>query len=225
MKSAFLTNMSHEIRTPLNAITGFTSLFDDPDISVETRKSYHEIIQSNSDSLLHLIDDILDLSIIDANQIAIKYTQFSPMKIFREVYQQFLPQVKESVEFRLKTDEKSQSAIIFSDEYRFRQIVINLISNAFKFTEVGIIEMGFREYSGDDLVFYVKDSGIGISETEQKIIFDRFTKVEKSVKLFRGAGLGLAICKRLTELLNGRIWVESEPGKGSCFFFTQPLLK
>ena len=223
LKSTFLANMSHEIRTPLNAITGFTGLFDDPDLDAETRKSYHNIIQANSQTLLRLIDDILDLSTIEVNQMMINYTVFSPLEIFREVHQQFLPLVKESVAFYLKIDENSVSATIYSDEYRFRQILTNLVSNAFKFTEKGSIEMGFYLYSPNQMVFYIKDTGIGISKGEQKIIFDHFTKVEKKTKIFRGAGLGLAICKQLTELLGGKIWIESKPGKGSTFFFTQPL--
>jgi signal transduction histidine kinase len=200
-------------------------LFDDPDTDAETRKTYHRIIQSNTETLLRLIDDILDMATIEANQITIECKLFSPMKIFREVYQQFLPQVKESVEFHLKINENSQSALIDSDEQRFRQILSNLVSNAFKFTEYGSIEMGFYQYAHDQLVFFVKDSGIGISNEEQKIIFNHFTKVEKTYNLFRGVGLGLAICKQLTELLGGKIWIESEPGKGSTFFFTQPISK
>jgi len=225
LKSAFLANMSHEIRTPLNAITGFTNLLSDPVFDAETRKTYHRIIQTNTESLLRLIDDILDLSTIEANQITMKHTLFLPLKIFQEVYQQFLPQVTDSVEFHLKIDENSTSAAINSDEYRFRQILTNLVSNAFKFTENGSIEIGFYTYTYDQMVFFVKDTGIGISKEEQKAIFSHFTKVEKTTKIFRGVGLGLAICKQLTELLGGKIWIESEPGKGSTFFFTQPLSK
>jgi signal transduction histidine kinase len=225
LKSTFLANMSHEIRTPLNAITGFTGLFDDPDIDAETRKTYHQIIQANSETLLHLIDDILDLSTIEVNQITMKYSLLYPLQIFREVYQQFLPQVAENVEFLLVTDEDYKSASIKSDEHRFRQILSNLVSNAIKFTEKGRIEIGFYPYSKDQMVFFVKDTGIGISKKEQEIIFNHFTKIEKKTKIFRGVGLGLAICKQLTELLGGKIWIESELGKGSTFFFTQPLSK
>ena len=223
LKSAFLANMSHEIRTPLNAITGFTGLFDDPDIDAETRTTYHNIIQSNTDTLLRLIDDILDLSTIEANQLIVKYTLFAPLKVFQEIYQQFQPQVTESVEFYLKLDKDSKSTIINSDEQRFRQILSNLVSNAFKFTESGSIEMGFYNDSHNKVVFYVKDTGIGIPKKEQKNIFNPFTKIEETTRLFRGVGLGLAICKQLTELLGGKMWIESEPGKGSTFFFTQPL--
>ena len=223
LKSAFLANMSHEIRTPLNAITGFTGLFDDPDIDAETRTTYHNIIQSNTDSLLRLIDDILDLSTIEANQLIVKYTLFAPLKVFQEIFQQFQPQVTESVEFYLKLDKDSTSTIINSDEQRFRQILSNLVSNAFKFTESGSIEMGFYNDSHNKVVFYVKDTGIGIPKKEQKNIFNPFTKIEETTRLFRGVGLGLAICKQLTELLGGKMWIESEPGKGSTFFFTQPL--
>jgi signal transduction histidine kinase/ligand-binding sensor domain-containing protein len=225
LKSTFLANMSHEIRTPLNAIVGFTGLFDEADTDAETRKTYHNIIQANTETLLRLIDDILDLSTIEANQLTMKLKLFSPLEILREVYQQFLPQATESVEFLLKIDENAQSTLINSDEYRFRQILTNLVSNAFKFTEVGSIEIGFYPNQADQLVFYVKDSGIGISEEEHRILFSHFTKVEKPLKLFRGVGLGLAICKQLTELLGGKIWLESEPGKGSTFFFTQPISK
>jgi len=225
LKTSFLANMSHEIRTPLNAIVGFTGLFDDPDIDAETRKTYYNIIQTNTDSLLHLIDDILDLSTIVGNHITINPTLYHPLKIIREVHQQFLPQVKTDVDFQLKIGDNCESILINSDEYRFRQILSNLVSNAFKFTEKGSVEIGCYIKSQNQMVFYVKDSGIGISKEDQKIIFNHFTKVEKTTKIFRGVGLGLAICKQLTELLDGEIWIESDLGKGSTFFFTQPLSK
>jgi signal transduction histidine kinase len=223
LKSNFLANMSHEIRTPLNAIVGFTSLFDDPNVDAEERKTYQHIIQKNTESLLRLIDDILDLSIIEANQIIMRNIKFSPMNVFLEVYQQFLPQIKNNIEFLLKIDETYKSIVITSDEYRFRQILSNLISNSIKFTESGSIEIGFYTDSKKQLIFYVKDTGIGISKEDQKVIFNHFTKVEEKTKIFRGVGLGLSICKQLVELLGGKIWVESESGQGSTFFFTLPM--
>jgi signal transduction histidine kinase/ligand-binding sensor domain-containing protein len=223
LKTMFLANMSHEIRTPLNAIAGFSSLFNEPGTNEEDRKTYQQIIQNNIESLLRLINDILDLSTIEANQIKIYYAPFSPADVFLEVYHQFLPQATQEVTFHLKIEEKSRGVIINSDEYRFRQILSNLISNAFKFTEAGSIETGFYSDGQNRIVCYVKDTGIGISKDEQELVFSHFTKVEKPSKLFRGAGLGLAICRELTELLGGKIWLESEPGKGSTFYFSHPI--
>lgn len=222
LKSAFLANMSHEIRTPLNAITGFSLLLNNPEITEENRKKYYEIIQANTKYLLMMMDDILDLSTIETKQIIIKQKPFSPSTVLKEVYHQFQSQVTENIDFKLKTDENTQAILINSDEHRFRQIIANLLSNAFKFTEKGTIEMGYYIDANAQMVYYVKDSGIGISEEEQKIIFKHFTKIEKRTKFFRGIGLGLTLCKLLTELLGGKIWMESEMGIGSTFFFTIP---
>ncbi len=222
LKSSFLANMSHEIRTPLNAITGFIQFFDDRDLDINTRRTYQRIIQSNSESLLHLIDDILDISTIEANQLKVKITEFAPHTIIQDLYHQFLPLMPQTVQLKMSIPDSYESATIRSDEYRFRQILSNLLSNALKFTESGSIEMGYYPDSKKMLVFYVKDTGIGISRKDQKIIFNYFTKIENSNRLFRGVGLGLSISKHLTELLGGSIRIESEPGIGSTFFFTQP---
>lgn len=223
LKSSFLANMSHEIRTPLNAIIGFTALYEKPGVDNQKRKKYSDVIHSNTQSLLRLIDDILDLSTIEANQIKINYSLFPPLKIVDEVYQQFLPMATEAVQLQLKINDDSSSVVITADEQRFRQIISNLLGNAFKFTEQGVIELGFYPNNDNAVVFFVKDSGIGISKEDQKMVFNHFTKVEGKDKLFRGAGLGLAICKQLTELMGGKIWLESEPSHGSTFFFTLPV--
>lgn len=223
LKSMFLANMSHEIRTPLNAIAGFSSLLNEPSTDESDKASYHQIIRSNIESLLRLINDILDLSTIEANQIKIKKTPFAPADVFFDMYRQFLPEVHNEVKLLLKVDEDLRKIVLNSDEFRFRQIISNLISNAIKFTEKGSIETGFFSHGNSSIICYVKDTGIGISPEEQKMIFNHFTKVENNNKLFRGAGLGLAICKQLTELMGGKIWVESEPGKGSTFYFTHPV--
>ena len=222
LKSAFLANMSHEIRTPLNAIVGFTNLITMEDLNEKNKKFYTGIIQSNAEALLVLVDDIIDLSKIEARQIQLNMRNFAVIPLMKEIYEQFLGSMPSGVSFRFSVDH-SRDVIIRSDNIRFRQIFSNLVSNAIKFTEKGTIEMGMLDRADRQVTFFVKDSGLGIAPENHEIIFDRFRKIEQPSKLFRGAGLGLSISKRLTELLGGKIWVESESGKGATFFFTQPV--
>lgn len=222
LKSAFLANMSHEIRTPLNAIVGFTNLITMEDLNEKNKKFYTGIIQSNAEALLVLVDDIIDLSKIEARQIQLNVRSFAVIPQMKEIFEQFLGSMPSEVSFRLSVD-LGRDVIIRSDTIRFRQIFSNLISNAMKFTEKGTIEIGMLDQAGDEMTFFVKDSGMGIAPEHQEIIFDRFRKIEQPGRLYRGAGLGLSISKRLTELLGGKIWVESESGKGATFFFTQPV--
>jgi signal transduction histidine kinase/ligand-binding sensor domain-containing protein/CheY-like chemotaxis protein len=223
LKSAFLANMSHEIRTPLNAIVGFSNLITNPNISEQDKKFYTGIINSNSDSLLVLVDDIIDLSKIEAQQIQLNVTSFSANQFMKEVYEQFQAHVSPKIQFILDEIINQEDVIIKSDHIRFRQVLTNLLTNAFKFTDEGSVQMGFRISGEEEVTFYVKDSGIGVAPENQQLIFERFRKVEHEQKLFRGAGLGLAICQRIIHLLGGKIWVESTVGVGAAFYFTQPL--
>lgn len=222
LKSAFLANVSHEIRTPLNSIVGFSSLLSDNDLSEETRISYIELIESNTESLLVLIDEIIDLSKIEAQQLTIKEQNFSIDALMTELFQIFSHGQKDTkVELRQCKVSDNKELFVYSDRVRIKQIFINLLSNAFKFTDSGFIEMGYREAEDNKIQLYVSDSGIGIKEEHQEVIFDRFRKLNSDGnRIYRGTGLGLAITKKLVELLGGKIWIESEPGKGSVFIFT-----
>lgn len=223
LKASFLANLSHEIRTPLNAILGFSSLLTEPDLNDHIKEKYYSIIQSNSDSLLVLIDDILDFSRIEAGQIQINTEPVMVNQVLEELYSEFRPSKNADIQFIISGKAISDQVILKTDKIRFKQILTNLLTNAFKFTEQGIIEMGFERENDKELKFFVKDSGIGIDKKYHKTIFERFRKLEEErTKLYSGSGLGLAICKKLTELLGGRIWVEGEPGKGSAFYFTHP---
>ncbi len=224
LKSAFLANMSHEIRTPLNSIVGFSNLLKDPTITDEEKEEYIKIISDSNKTLLQLIDDIIDVSMIDANQFKIKKTNFSINDLFRKLYTIYLPLIEQKrgkdVELKLKIPDKEY--IIFSDPIRVQQVLVNLLNNAIKFTEKGSITMGF-ESKGDQIIFFVKDTGIGIDEENQKMLFERFYKVEKTKnKIYRGTGIGLYLSKKIVEMLEGEIYVVSTPDKGSEFYFVLP---
>ncbi|MCK5169419.1 MAG: PAS domain-containing protein, partial [Bacteroidales bacterium] len=231
LKSSFLANMSHEIRTPMNAIVGFTNLLNDPEISPAQREELSKLVIHNSDTLLRLIDDIIDIAKLESGQLVIEKQNFDlnnllvkKFKIFNE-NNQLINKGHLALKFNNKTN--NEQFIIYSDPLRIQQILSNLINNALKYTDQGFVEFGYKpevHHKKPVITFYVKDTGIGLSGEQQKIIFSRFTKVEDNKKkLYRGAGLGLAISKNIVELLGGNIWVESETGKGSVFYFTITL--
>ena len=228
LKTAFLANMSHEIRTPVNAITGFTELLYDKDTSLEEREVYMEYIKSGGKALLALIDDIIDISKIEAGQLLIRYDDCSVNSLMSDLYKLFQQikkkKGKKDVELKVAEDLMHNDLVIKTDANRLKQILSNLISNAIKFTHEGFIEFGYTIENPGQIVFYVRDSGIGIAPDKQDIIFQRFRQVEESfTKNYEGTGLGLAISKKLANLLEGEMWVESELGKGSTFFFSIPL--
>ncbi len=224
LKSYFLANMSHEIRTPMNAIVGFSSLLKDVDLTNEEKDQFINLIISNSNALLMLIEDILDFSQIEANQLKIKKSHFSISHLLNDIHSSFsLRNTNENLEILKSNQIPDKDLKLYSDEYRIRQIMVNLMSNALKFTKKGSIVIG-AHIQNNRLEFYVKDSGIGINNKQQQIIFSQFVKLSRDQNSGKpGIGLGLAICKSLSVLLGGELSVHSKPGEGSTFTFSISL--
>jgi len=232
LKTSFLSNISHEIRTPINGILGFSEIIRKDDLHTDEKEKYTNIIKTCGRSLLKIIDDVIDLSKIESNQIQLKTEEFLITKFATELYDFFINdelfKQRQKVELRLNINING-STMIKTDKEKLRQILINLVGNAFKYTEEGYIEIGCKieegKYNGanKDLLFFVKDTGLGISEDMQESIFEPFVKIEHDIsKLYGGTGLGLTITKNLIDLLGGRIWLKSRPGEGSEFYFTLP---
>jgi len=179
-------------------------------------------VESNSESLLVLIDAILDLSKIEAKQLTLKKQDFSIDLLLSELYLIFNQGKNDSkVALVIGTPIEGKSLFVYSDRVRVKQVLINFLSNAFKFTDAGSVEMGYFLSQANETVLYVKDTGIGIKKEHHQEIFHRFRKLnENSSRLYRGTGLGLSISEKIIDLLGGRVWIESEPGQGSTFFFT-----
>ncbi len=225
LKSSFLSNLTHEIRTPLNAITGFSTILADEEHTREEKQHFKSIIESSSDSLLQLIDDVLDASYIEAGQLSLQMAEFCVSDLISRLETTYKKEAlktgKQSISISGEVSEEKVYAV--SDKTRIHQIFVKLIDNALKFTDKGFVLFGYIEEE-NQLHFYVSDSGIGIEEEYQDKIFDRFYKVENQVNtLYRGAGLGLYLTQRNVELLSGSIWVESQAGAGSTFHFVIPV--
>lgn len=218
LKSAFLANMSHEIRTPLNAIVGFSKLVIDAECTNE-KEQYAEIIERNSEILLNLFNDILDLSSLEADSLSFNIRPIKLIDICLQLEQQFCYKVKNGT--KLILDDVDTELYVSGDWNRIIQIISNLLSNAAKFTPKGEIHFGYREKE-DFVEFYVKDSGIGIPAERVATIFQRFGKINDFVQ---GTGLGLTLCRMLVEKMGGRIWLRSQEGQGSRFYFTLPLIR
>ncbi len=216
LKTAFLANMSHEIRTPMNAIIGFTEIINKQNLPNSERAKYVKYINQSGKTLVKLIDDIIDISKIEANQITIKKSNFNLKNLFIEIQaifkKQLIEKSKPNVDLIINTPEHHE--IASSDELRIRQIISNLLNNSIKFTQQGSIEFGYY-FDNNNLHIYVKDTGDGIEPTILKNVFDRFVRTKKLNK--KGTGIGLSIVKSLTELLDGEVTVESELGVGTQF--------
>jgi PAS domain S-box-containing protein len=230
LKSAFLANMSHEIRTPMNAIIGFINLLGDQDISQEQKEEIIELAQSSSSDLLNILNDIIDISKIEADELTINKSLNYVNGVFSEIFRFYLKNIdlnsKENVKLSLELESNSERIAIFTDKARFRQIMNNFINNAIKFTSSGEIVIGYRQITSGGrklLLFFVKDTGEGIPEDKIDYIFDRFNRIDDSrKKSLIGTGLGLSISKKLVDILGGIIGVESQLGVGSEFYFTLP---
>jgi PAS domain S-box-containing protein len=223
LKSAFLANMSHEIRTPMNGIVGFSQMLGDPRIKNDDREAYIKIVNSSCQQLLHIINDIIDISKIEAGQIEISETSFSLTELLREVFLFFLPSAKEKkLELILDCIPSEGTDRIISDRTKLHQIIDNLLSNAIKFTFSGKIILKCRHID-DFLEFHILDTGIGINPEMCDVIYERFRQLENSFsKKHSGTGLGLSISKAYAEKLGGSVGVFSEPDEGSDFFFRIP---
>lgn len=226
LKSAFLANMSHEIRTPLNSIIGFSELLGDTDFDQEQKNEFIRAIVENGNSLLSIISDIMDFSMLEAHQMKVRKETFSTKKLLNDLRNDFSKKaVQKGLEFRLTQQINNEDIALNSDLYRIKQIFNNLIGNALKFTKEGHIEVGY-EVNEHDVIFHVKDTGIGIAPEYHQSIFERFRQIDLAkTRRYGGNGLGLSISKNLAELLGGNIWVESVPEKYSNFFFTIPYKK
>lgn len=227
LKSAFLANMSHEIRTPMNSIIGFSDLLGDEDISNEEKNHFIRIIRQNGNQLMNIINDIIDISKIEAGQIKLNYEPINLHETLSDIYNMFqLTAADKNLKIIKKTCTAEKSFMIKTDELRLKQILINLISNSIKFTHHGFIEFGCNIIDeGKSIHFYVKDTGIGISKDKQSEIFQRFMQAElKTTKLYGGTGLGLAISQGLVQTFKGKLWLESDESLGSTFNFSFPLI-
>jgi PAS domain S-box-containing protein len=227
LKSAFLANMSHEIRTPMNGILGFTELLKEPNLRGEDQQEYIKIIQESGTRMLNIINDIIDISKIESKQMKTVLTATSINDKIKFVYNFFKPEVeKKGMQLLFKNTLPDKESVIVTDNEKVYAILTNLVKNAIKFTDKGSIELGYKlktESKPPELEFYVKDTGVGIPKDKQQAIFDRFIQANLTDKrAFEGAGLGLSISKAYVELLGGKLWVESEEGKGSTFYFTIP---
>ena len=237
LKSAFLANMSHEIRTPMNGILGFAELLKEPGLSGENQKEFISIIEKSGERMLNLINDLVDISKIEAGQMEINITDTDVNERIEFVYNFFKPEAEQKrLNLIIKKGLPGLQAIIKTDSQKFVAILMNLVKNAIKFTDRGTIEFGYdvvyndvpvmdlQNYTSLQLRFYIKDSGIGIPPDRQKAVFDSFVQADISdVRVFQGAGLGLSISKAYVEMLDGKIWLESADGLGSIFYFTIPF--
>jgi len=227
LKSAFLTNMSHEIRTPMNGILGFASLLKEQNLTGDEQQNYIRIIEKSGARMLNIINDIISISKIESGLMEVDIQETDINQQIDFIHSFFKLEIEEKgIHFLITKNLKGKAAHIQSDSEKIYSILTNIVKNAIKFTEEGTIELGVQikiENGSSELEFYIKDTGIGIPKDRLLPIFSRFIQADVSGKMaYQGAGLGLSISKSYVEILGGKIWVESEVGKGSTFYFTLP---
>lgn len=223
LKTAFLQNMSHEIRTPMNGILGFIDLLKKPNLSGEERSNFMDIVNKSGQRLLTTINDIIEISKIESGNVDLHLTKENIHDLINTHYTFFLQEMKKRGLTFSFSNNQEDAEFIMVDKPKFDGILVNLISNAMKFTLNGSIEIGYHSENGF-LVFHVKDTGIGIPADKHETIFERFVQADSTItRGYEGSGLGLAICKAYIELMGGRIWIDSIPGRGTTFFFTLPF--
>lgn len=225
LKSAFLANMSHEIRTPMNGILGFAELLKEPGLTGDEMDEYISIIEAGGERMLNTINDLIDFSKIEAGQMILSVREVSINEMMSDLYSFFKPEAeKKGLKLLFLNPTSSKPVIAITDKDKIYAILSNLIKNALKYTLKGQVEVGF-EGKGDFIKIFVKDTGIGIPQISQQSIFERFVQASLSnTRSYEGAGLGLAISKAYVEMLGGEIWVESDEGIGSVFFYTIPMI-
>lgn len=222
LKTAFLQNISHEIRTPMNSIVGFSELLKDKEISETEEAEYLEMISKSSNQLLNIVNEVLDISLIETGNISVNKRRVNLNSLLDELYRFYKPLIKNDISFSMIKGLSDSLSFILTDNIKISQVLNNLLSNAIKFTDKGHIRYGYNLVN-NELEFFIEDTGIGIDSDFHQKIFERFRKIgHENIRLYEGIGLGLAICKGNIDLLNGKIWVESETGKGSKFSFTIP---
>ncbi len=230
LKSAFLANMSHEIRTPMNAIIGFSECLANPGLPDKKRELYSKIIKDRSYDLLRIVEDVLDISRIESGQLKVVLEEFSLHKLMNDLYLEYNQKIgsleaKKDILLKMSISPALKEQNVKGDRQHLKQVITNLLDNAIKFTHTGFIEFGV--YSGDhsDLVYFVKDTGIGIAESKKEVIFERFRQADDvlTARKYGGSGLGLSIVKGIVSLMHGNIWLESKEGQGSAFYFSVPL--
>jgi PAS domain S-box-containing protein len=225
LKSAFLANMSHEIRTPMNAILGFSSLLKEEEQNAEQSGYYIDIINSKGKDLMRIISDIIDISRIEAGDLLVRLEPLEIAEFMRDVYEEHKQdtqiKTRPSLQLRLNIPEAPRKITVQTDPARLKQVFVNLIHNAIKFTPDGYIEIGYDLLPGNLIRLFVRDTGIGIPPEKQELIFERFRQIDEShTREFGGTGLGLAICKNLVEKMGSELQVRSSEGQGSDFQFT-----
>jgi signal transduction histidine kinase len=224
LKTAFLHNLSHEVRTPLNAIIGFSSLICEPGQDVYGKKEYLDIINNSADHLLDMMNNIFEISHLDAKGVKTRLKEVNIYCLMRKVYDRYVKEAENNnLEFRFEADLHAIDLTIQTDEMKLIQVISNLVSNAIKFTKTGRVELGYIQ-KDDSVEFYVSDTGIGIPDENKPHIFKRFYQAESGpARSYPGTGLGLAISKGYIELLGGTIWFTSDQGRGSEFRVSLPV--
>ncbi|WP_372950186.1 sensor histidine kinase [Mariniphaga sp.] len=221
LKSVFLANMSHEIRTPMNGILGFVRLLEETDVSEENYKNYIGYVKKSSERLLDTINDIIEISKIESKEATLNLTEVDLNETINFLYGFFQPAArKKDLQFKLYNSFSEEKVLIYTDKNKLESVLSNFIKNGIKFTHEGFIEFGCQR-KNNSFLFWVKDTGIGIPKDRQEAIFERFIQSDLTVtKPYEGSGLGLSIAKAYAELLGGKVWLESEEGTGSTFWFS-----